>query len=403
MLFGSFRNHMAKMKLSAIAAAALAAALSAGCAAQQATDGSNVAQSATGNNAGNAANAAGNSQESDDVQKHAGIARECRGDIADIMRNADGTIGVLSADKTIRKIASDGTSAVLGTLSGDISEYSLMPFSNIIIRRSGGKIMVEDIATGLELFKLQGDASIPKVWYAQDFEELAIQTTQGRYNIWKTKERFSGVSTGETVQDFLNRQSPDHSLAYPGTLRAMALGKNGNVAVALDDPTAGKVGLIYRLDTINAPGTLAVQARTNTPVSVVAISPSSNYIAAADENGDFYFMNTVEKKGFIAFAKLYKNVRDVVFWGDNPVVLQDNRTAVIDAKTGAAVSEIDERFDRCIVADDNLLCIGDGWLSVISAANGKTLKRYAFSGDKYAVVDVAENSVSGSLANDNCM
>ena len=403
MLFESLRNRMSKMKLSAIAAAAALLAFSGGCASQQAAGGSNAAQSATADNAGISANDAGNGQKSADAQKNAGIKRECRGDIADIIRNADGTIGVLSADKTLRTISSDGTVTVLNTLSGDPSEYSLMPFSNIIIRRAAGKIMVEDIATELELFKLQGDASIPKVWYAQDFEELAIQTVQGRYNIWKTKERFSGVSTGETVQEFLNRQSPDHSLAYPGTLRAMALGKNGNVAVALDDPTTGKVGLIYRLDTINALGTLAVQARTNTPVSVVAISPSSNYIAAADENGDFYFMNTVEKKGFIAFAKLYKNVRDVVFWGDNPVVLQDNRTAVVDAKTGAAVSEIDERFDRCIVADDNLLCISDGWLSVISPANGKTLKRYAFGGDKYAVVDVAENSVTGTLANDSCM
>ena len=107
-----------------------------------------------------------------------------------------------------------------------------------------------------------------------------------------------------------------------------------------------------------------------------------------DENGDFYFVNTVDKKGFIAFAKLYQKVHDIAFWGNYPVVLQDNRLAIVDYKNGSVWSEVAERFDKCAVSGDSIYCSGDGYFSVISAQTGKISKRYAFKDGVFAVVDV---------------
>ncbi len=397
MLFEKELRRAKKMQFGIVCAIAAMAA-SFGCATSGSTDGAATAADAQ---AAKVNGAVVVESKADEVAA-IGVKRECRSDIVEFVRNVDGTIGVLTADKSLFQIGTDGSPAKLRDLPDEARHYTLMPFSNIVIHRTHDSVMVEDVATGLELFKLQGDASIDHVWYSLDFEQLAIQTADARYNVWNTRERFAGVSTGETVQDFMNRQSPDHSLRYPGVVRAMALGKDGNIAVAADDPDSGKVGLIYHLDTVNAPGKLAVQARTNTPITAVAISPSSNYISVIDENGDFYFVNTVDKKGFIAFAKLYQKVHDIAFWGNYPVVLQDNRLAIVDYKNGSVWSEVAERFDKCAVSGDSIYCSGDGYFSVISAQTGKISKRYAFKDGVFAVVDVEKAEVSGDLA-DRCM
>ena len=398
MIFGNKAKNSENLWL--IFALAAMASVSAGCAAS----GASSVSSATGVDASAQGKSGARSAADDDAGTTAevlGVKRECRNDIAEFVRNADGTFGVLTVDKFFYHVGAEGTPRKLRDFPDEASNYTLMPFENIVIHRTKGSVMLEDVATGLELFKLQGDASIDRVWFSLDFEELAIQTVEGRYNVWNTHDRFGGISTGETVQDFLNRQSPDHSLRYPGVVRALALGKAGNVAVVTDDPESGKVGLIYHLDSVNAPGKLAVQGRTNTPVTSVAISPSSRYIAAIDANGDFYLVNTGEKKGFIAFSKLYKNVHGITFWGDHPVVLQGDRTVIVDDKTGTAWREVSERFDTCMASGEMLYCSGDGYLTVVSAQTGKVSKRYAFRGGAVAVVDVENGVVSGDLA-DTC-
>lgn len=374
----------------------LCVSLMVGCAGS-ATQGEGVKNATSGESAHESSNAKTEQASQTDAET-VGVKRECRTDIASYVKNVDGSFGVLTADKSLYRIDDKGVAARQKILADTPDNYSLLPFSNILIHRFPDRIMIEDISTGTELFKLQGDSKVNKVWYAQDYEEIAIQTVEDRYNIWNTQKKFDGVSMGETVQDFMNRQNPDHSLRYPGNVRAMALGKNGHVAVALDDPTTGKIGLLYHLDTVNAPGKLAVLARTNTPVKTIAISPSAAFVAAVDDAGAFYFVNTTgEKKGFIFFAKQFANVHDVVFWGNHPVVLQNDKTVVVDSQTGAVLSTIAESFDSCEVSGDSLVCAGNGYLTFVSIPAGTIEKRYAFHEDTYAVV--SENRVEGTL---NC-
>ena len=323
------------------------------------------------------------------------IPAQCRTDIASFIPKADGSIEVLTADNSLRRIDASTTVTDYRTLPDAAQNYFLLPTENVILHLHDDRIMLEN-KSNAELFKLKGDAAKRIIYYSTDASELAIfDTSDGmdRFNVWNTQKGFGGITENERIQDFINRQSPNHNLGFPGIVRSVSIGLNGNVAVALDDPAQNKSGLLYKLDTVNEPGRLKILARTNSLVKKVIISDDSNYVAAINTSGQLYFTPTNDP-GFILFAQKYTDVQDITFYKKTLIVVGASKLTALDNQNGTPLFEVNATYNNCVNAGEKLICASKDLLDIRNPLNGKLIKRYGFKGDTYTLV--ADDKIEGS-------
>ena len=353
----------------------------------------------------------------DAAQEKAGpkIADSCRSGIADFIRKTDGNVQVLTSDGQLYQIDMAGGVTISTKVNDDAKNYILLPTTGVIMHFKPDAVMIVSTENGTEFFKLAGDPSKKKAYFNNDATELALVTPKGIYNVWNTEKGFGGIKLNERVQEFINRQSPDHQLGFPGNVTALSIGKNNHLVVALNEPDTGKIGRLFHYEpsaehvvessgssnsvrstrTSSKTGTLKNLARTNIQVVDVAISPSSKYVAAVDENGQFYFTDTINP-GFVVFSKIYQDVKQVMFNDETPILVKKSGVCAVDPDSGIARYEISESYDRCLVAAGMLYCSTSGYFDIRSASDGKLQKRYVFNGDKYGMI--SGGAVTGNLA-----
>lgn len=372
--------------------ASLCAAMLMGCASTSNTGATGDATAG----AATAGAAAENSTEETDstavASQKVDIAESCRTPVKMFIRKVDGSLEILTDDGVLRSVDSTGAVKVVAKLSDNAANYQLLPTQNVILHYHPDRIMLEN-SSGQELFKLAGDPAKRQAYFSNDATELAILNTNGKFNVWNAEKGFGGITMNERVQDFINRQSPDHQLGFPGNVRALGIGKNGYIGVAMDTPEDGKVGLLYLLDSVNAPGKLKNMGRTNTPVKKVMVSSTAEYLAAIDEPGQLYFTST-SNKGFIVFAQAYKDVKDLTMSGNNPIIVRTDKVMALDYRTGIVMYEIAGAYDKCDVSADKLYCSGNGTFSIYQAHDGKLIRRFGFKGDTYSMLE--NDALSGT-------
>ena len=384
-------------KTSALALLACTLILS-GCASNAATSNTNPTTAADAAATGNATA----TQEAQDiptaaVEKAEGpvVPGQCRTDIVSYIPKADGSIEIITADNDLRRIDVSGIVTDYRKLPDAAQNYFLLPTENVILHLYEDRIMLENKAN-TDLFKLKGDAPKRSIYYSTDASELAIfDTSDGmdRFNVWNTQKGFGGITENERVQDFINRQSPDHNLGFPGIVRALSIGMNGNVAVALDDPAQNKSGLLYKLDTVNEPGRLKILARTNSLVKKILISDDANYVAAVNSSGQLFFTPTNDP-GFILFAQKYTDVQDIAFYKKTLIVIGASKLVALDNQNGTSLFEVNAAYNSCVTAGEKLICTSKDLLDIRNPLNGKLIKRYGFKGDTYTLV--ADDKLEGS-------
>lgn len=360
-----------------------------GCAATQATSDTNpeTAANASASTENTAAKAQEKPQAAAEKSEGPVIPAQCRTEIASYIPKADGSIEILTADNDIRRIDASGIVTDYRKLPDSAQNYFLLPTENVILHIHADRIMLEN-KSNTELFKLKGDAAKKTIYYSNDASELAILDTvdgKERYNVWNTQKGFGGITENERVQDFINRQSPDHNLGFPNIVRAVSLGLNGNIAVAIDDPEQNKSGLLYKLDTVNEPGRLKILARTNSLVKKVIISDDAAYVAAFNTSGQLFFTPT-DNPGFILFAQKYTDVKDITFYKKTLIVVGASKLTAIDNQNGTSLYEINSTYNRCVTAGEKLICASKDLLDIRNPLNGKLIKRFAFSGESYSLV-----------------
>lgn len=331
------------------------------------------------------------------------IDASCRSKVVEAVVKVDGKFEVLLEDRSLYQIESGQPPKLLRILSDDAHNYTLLSEADVVIHWHPDRIMLEQVETGTELFKMDGDPANRKIWFSNDSAEISLKKKDGRYNVWSTKKGFGGISPAETVQDFINRQSPDHQLGYPGNVTAMSLGVNGNVVVAINYPqdyakdpnAAGKSGLIYHLDTVNAPGKLSVMSRTNSTVKSLAISNNSKYIGAIDTTGQFFFID-MSRKSFVVFGRDYKNVNKIRFAGDDPILVTADSVIILDHLSGAKRFTLNLTYDDCrmdkAASGNELYCYGDGYLDFYDISTNKLLRRLALTANNYTMVEEGQRS-----------
>ena len=360
-----------------------------GCAATQATSDTNpeTAANASASTENTAAKAQEKPQAAAEKSEGPVSPAQCRTEIASYIPKADGSIEILTADNDIRRIDASGIVTDYRKLPDSAQNYFLLPTENVILHIHADRIMLEN-KSNTELFKLKGDAAKKTIYYSNDASELAILDTvdgKERYNVWNTQKGFGGITENERVQDFINRQSPDHNLGFPNIVRAVSLGLNGNIAVAIDDPEQNKSGLLYKLDTVNEPGRLKILARTNSLVKKVIISDDAAYVAAFNTSGQLFFTPT-DNPGFILFAQKYTDVKDITFYKKTLIVVGASKLTAIDNQNGTSLYEINSTYNRCVTAGEKLICASKDLLDIRNPLNGKLIKRFAFSGESYSLV-----------------
>ena len=378
--------------------------------------GTTAAQAGTaGNNGGSAGDQAqAAASGADEDKKGPAIADSCRSGIVDFIRKTNGNVQVLTQDGQLYQIDMAGAVKAGTKLNDDANNYILLPTADVIMHFKPDAVMIVSTENGTEFFKLAGDPSKKKAYFNNDATELALVTPKGIYNVWNTEKGFGGIKMNERVQEFINRQSPDHQLGFPGDVTALSIGKNNHLVVALNETDTGKIGRLFHYEpsvehvettsgssnsvratrTSSKTGTLKNLARTNTPVVDVAISPSSKFVAAVDEAGQFYFTDTINP-GFVVFSKMFQEVKAVMFDDETPILVRKSSVCAVDPNSGLVRYEIPQSYDRCLVAAGMLYCATSGYFDVRTASDGKLQKRYVFNGDKYGVI--SGSMVTGSL------
>ena len=342
------------------------------------------------------------------------IAANCRTEIIDFIQKTDGSVQVLTSDGILHLMDKVGNVKNDQKVSDNARNYILLPTTDVILHFKTDSIMVESTINGTEFFKLAGDPSKKKAYFNIDATELALMTPTGNYNVWKTEKGFGGIKLNERVQEFINRQSPDHQLGFPGDVTAISIGKDNHMAIALNETDTGKIGRLFHYDpgepqiiessgssnsvkstkTSSRTGVLKNLARANSPIKNVAISPSSNYVAAVDENGQFYFTGTINP-GFMIFSKLYQDVKAVMFDNDMPIMIRNSSVTAIDQDSGLVKYQINEKYDRCMSVTGKLYCVASGYFDIRTASDGKLQQRFVFNGENYALI--SGGMISGNL------
>ncbi len=377
------------MKSSAVFIALAAAGLMAGCASGNAA-GSNSTETAA--NAENASIPA--PKAALEVVKK--ISDECKSPIVQMVTKQDGSHHYLLADATLWQASDDGSVKFIKKLDDSTDNYKLIPSDGVIIHYTNDKIMLVHVESDTELFRLAGDPKLKTVLFSPNNLEMATRESDNVFNVWNVPKRFSGIQISETVQDFINRQSPDNKLRFSVDAYAVSLTNEGRVILAADDVANNKIGLIYFMDDKNAKGTLKAIGRTNSHIGHLAIALSGNNIAAVDETGQLYVSSTGEDKGFKIYAKKYNDLINVKFVGEDVLAIAKDKLTRIDIATGAVKWTYDISPKTCYAPNSGkILCSTGNTIEDINGETGALNRVYFFTSQNYGVVEGGE--LKGSM------
>jgi len=319
--------------------------------------------------------------------KSQSIAPECKRVIRQMVTKQEGGQQYLLDDGTLWQVMADGNITLVKKLPDSVDNYRLVPSTGVIIHYTNDKIMLTHVETNTELFNLKGDSTKKSVMYTPDNMEMAITDKDSSLNVWNVPERFSGIQLAETVQDFINRQSPDYRMRFSVDAYAISLAGDGRAILASDDQLNNKIGLIYFMDDKNAKGVLKSIARTNKHITHLGLSLSAKWIYAVDADGQLYISTTGEDKGFKIYAREYKNTNNAKFIGDNVLVIEPERLVLLNSTTGNVMWTRDVKAKTCYAPnEDHVLCSTGDTLEDINARNGKLNHTYFFNESNYGIL-----------------
>ena len=371
------------MKLSTVFLTLATAGLVIGCASQTATN-SNSTETAA-----NPGHSAVESPKSADINKK--ISDECKSPIVQMVTKQNGSHQYLLADATLWQTDDNGSAKLIKKLQDNTDNYKLIPSDDVIIHYTDDKIMLVHIDSDTDLFRLAGDAKRKNVLFSPNNLEMATQDSDNVFNIWNVPKRFSGIQITETVQDFINRQSPDTKMKFSVDAYAVSLTNEGKAILATDDAQNNKIGLIYFMDDKNAKGTLKAIGRTNVHIAHLAISLSGNNIAAVDETGQLYVSSTGEDKGFKIYAKKYNDLINVKFVGEDVLAIAKNKITRIDIATGNAKWTYETSPKTCYAPDSQkILCSTGNTIEDINGDTGTLNRVFFFTSTEYGLVEGGE-------------
>ncbi len=316
--------------------------------------------------------------------KSQSIAPECKRVIRQMVTKQEGGQQYLLDDATLWQVMPDESVQLIKKLDDVVDNYRLVPSTGVIIHYANNKVMLTHVESNTDLFNLRGDPQSKTVMYTPDNMEMAIKDADGAINIWNVPERFSGIQLSETVQDFINRQSPDYRMKFSVEAYAVSLAGEGRAILASDDEANQKIGLIYYMDDKNDKGRLRSIARTNKHIAHLQLSLSARWVAASDSDGQLYITTTGEDKGFKIYARSYTNTRNVKFIGDNVLIMEPERLILLDTATGKEMWTRDVKAVSCYApSEDQLICSTGDTIEDINARNGKLNHTYFFNSENY--------------------
>ena len=360
--------------------------LAMGCASSSST-GSNSTETAA--DADSAQSASDNSSPKSASGKT--IIPECKSKIVQMVTKQDGSHQYLLEDSTLWQVNADDTVQLVKKLPDSAANYKLIPSNDVIIHYTGDKIMLIHVETGTELFRLAGDPALKTVLYTPNNQEMAIREAGNIFNIWNVPDKFSGIQLAETVQDFINRQSPDRKMKFSVDAYAVSMTNEGRAILASDDVANNKIGLIYFMDDKNAKGVLKSVGRTNSHITHLAIPLSARNVAAVDENGKLYVSSTGEDKGFKAYGNQYTDLINVKFVGENVLAIAKDKLTLIDIATGTPKWTYDTAVKTCYAPNERLIiCSTDDTIEEIDGVSGHLKRYYAFNGRGYGIVQYSK-------------
>ena len=332
--------------------------------------------------------------------KSVSIAPDCKKAIRQMVTKQDGGQQYLLDDGTLWQVMPDTKIVLVKKLEDSVDNYTLIPSTDVIIHYTNNKIMLTHVASGTELFNLTGDPNQHSVLFTPDNQEMATRNADGTYNVWKVPTRFSGIQLSETVQDFMNRQSADYKMAFNIDTYAIAFSGDHRAVMASDDVPNNKIGLIYYMDQNQWKNQIKSLARTNSRIKRLAISASSSYIAAVDENGQLYISSTnMDEKGFKIYARPYTATRNVKFVGDNALVIESDRILLLDTLTGNVLWTRDTQVTSCYAPNTALLICSTGdAIEEMDPKTGNLIRTLFFNDKTYGILDPSGN-MSGSADN----
>ena len=316
------------------------------------------------------------------------ISEACKSQIVQMVTKQDGSQEYLLADAMLWQADRSDSAKLIKKLPDSVDNYKLIPSDGVIIHYTGDKIMLVHVKSDTDLFKLAGDPNLKTVLFSPDNQEMATQDSASVFNIWNVPDKFSGIQVTETVQDFINRQSPDTKMKFSVDAYAVSLTNEGRVILATDDAANNKIGLIYFMDDKNAKGTLKSIGRTNVHITHLAIALSGNNIAAVDEKGQLYVSSTGEDKGFKIFAKKYNDLINVKFIGEDVLAIAKDKLTRIDISTGDVKWTYESSTKSCYAPNSGLILCSTGDTIEEIDGNSGTLKRvYFFTANDYGIIE----------------
>ena len=332
--------------------------------------------------------------------KSVSIAPDCKKAIRQMVTKQDGGQQYLLDDGTLWQVMPDAKIVLVKKLEDTVDNYTLIPSTDVIIHYTNNKIMLTHVASGTELFNLTGDPNQHSVLFTPDNQEMATRNADGTYNVWKVPKRFSGIQLSETVQDFMNRQSADYKMSFNIDTYAIAFSGDHRAVMASDDVPNNKIGLIYYMDQNQWKNQIKSLARTNSRIKRLAISASSSYVAAVDENGQLYISSTnMDEKGFKIYARPYTATRNVKFVGDNALVIESDRIILLDTLTGNVLWTRDTQVTSCYAPNTALLICSTGdAIEEMDPKTGNLIRTLFFNDKTYGILEPSGN-MSGSADN----
>ena len=321
------------------------------------------------------------------IQADKSIDPACKKTIVQMVTKQNGAHHYLLDDASLWEINDSGEARMIKKLPDAADTYKLIPSDDVIIHYTGDKIMLTHIETNTELFRLAGDASMKTVMFTPNNLEMATRDSGNVFNVWNVPKRFSGIQISETVQDFINRQSPDRKLKFSVDAYAVSLTNEGRAILASDDAANNKIGLIYFMDDKNAKGTLKATGRANAHITHLAIALSGNNVAAVDENGKLYVSSTGEDKGFKVYARNYTNMKNVKFVGEDVLAIENDKLTRIDIASGMVKWSMPDVVKTCYApSSDRILCVTDDVVHEIDGNTGKIDRIVFFNSDKFGYI-----------------
>ena len=140
-------------------------------------------------------------------------------------------------------------------------------------------------------------------------------------NIWDLGSQLGDLSKSATVDEYINRQMPDHEMGFPGVIKAMGVGHSQEIAVAVDNE--GKQGFIYYWNGRVNRDLLRLIGRADAEIVSVSLSEGGQHLSATGRSGGLWVGKSGEK-GFFGWARIFQDVEWTGWTGEELLVKRKN-------------------------------------------------------------------------------